>query len=450
MSVSLLLILCFPCLAVEDLTVDSPYPLTSPSELFPNIDRFKYIRSSSPLYILSAILMGELNIEREYNLHFDAAYSYGSFKHRFGVGRNTVSEILHTNQYYLYSNFLLSADSLSLQYHESDWHSLEKSLYGINACFAKKGRGYTTEFSTRFNRSDSLNDYCITSKYHRFYGYANMLSLESTFMQTPYLLDRKRSILVTLLDRFVYKDFFFVSPGIKAEFLSQTYFTPLLNIVYLATKHLSLSLSAEGQALRNDVRKPYQLPFLVRNDSLEAPINIFSASFESDVMIDTSFTTGVNVRMKKVKNPVLSFDHERYFLRRENLDTTIIFYDAAFHLLLSKTYFDITATFTAAYTPFYEDTIPYYPKYTYSICLCLKPLKQLTIGSELKGIGKMYSDQEGEIERHHIVSTSLEFSPSPYFSININSINTANWRGRFLNDIHYPGRIITSGVTIQF
>jgi hypothetical protein len=445
----IVLFFALPCFGVEDLTIDIPYPLTPPSDLFPNIDRLQYIPGSANSHAPSFLLSGEVNVEREYNVLFDGVYSLKGFKHHFGANRSTFSEIFTPSRYRMFSSFYLSTDSVSLEYDETGWYSFVKSVYGINAHFSKNGRGYTTEFSGNFHRSDSLNDYFVVSKYHRFYGYVNMLSIESSYRKTPYLLNRKRSIVVTLLDRFVYSDFFFVTPGIKAEFLSQTHFTPLLSIAYLVTKHLSFSLFAKGQELSDDVQQPYQLPFLVRNDSLEAPLNIFSTIFESTVMIDSLSRASIRAAAKKTRNPLFCYDNNRYYLRQTNLDTAIIFYDAAVDLFLSRNHFDVSMVLRSSFTPFYDNTIPYQPDYRYDISLYLKPLKQLILGSELSGSAKMFSDQRDEIEPHRILSLSLEIIPSPYFAINIKCINATNFRGPFINDVHYPGIMFSSGATIQ-
>lgn len=449
-TISLFLSFSLHCFAVEDLTVDIPYPLTSPSALFPNIDRLKYIRSTTPVYVPSAVLGGEVDIDRAYNFELDGAYSFRSFKHHFGVHRNTLLEISNTKRYGMHSTFHLLADSLSLQYQESDWYSFVRSVYGISGALTRRGEGYTAALTSTFHRSDSLNDYAIEGRYHRFYGYANMLSFETVYRQSPYLLDRERSLLLTLRDRFAYSDFFFIIPGIRAEFLSQTYFTPLLNIVYLTSKHLSFALSAEGKALNNDVKEPYRLPFLFRSDSLEVPLNIFSAALETNVIIDTLSVATARFGVRKTEHPIIAFDHQRYFLRQGNLDTTVIYYDATLHLLLSRSLFNLDASLTTSSTPFHEETLPYTPDYTYCLQVFLKPLRQITIGGALKGTGIMFSSEGVAIDKHHLLSASLKLHPLRYCSISINSINTTNWRGCFMNNVFYPGRIITSGVTIQF
>lgn len=447
---ALLLGLVLPCMAVEDLILDVPYPLTPPAELFPNIDQLQYIRSASRLNVPSVIFSGEIDIERKHRAYLDAAYSYRSFKHTFGVGRSTLSELSRTSQYGMYSTFHLSSDSLSLQYHETEWYGLEKSIYGVNGGFSKEGRGYIAGVSGSFHRADSLNDFSVDSRYHRFYGYASMLSLETSYRQTPYLVDRERSILLTFLDRFAFRDFLFFAPGIRAEFLSQTYFTPILHSTYLISKHLSFSLSAEGRGLHDDVTKPYQVPFLEPGDSLRAPLNIFSFSLVTNVVIDTLFSVGIRTSARKTKHAVCALDTGRSFLRQSNLDTAMVFYDTTLRLFMSRTYLDVAAVFITSFTPLFEDTIPYHPRYSYTFTLHLKPLKQLTIGGSLRGSGRMYSNRHGYIDAHHLLATSLALRPCRYLSISINSINAADWRERFLNEVHYPGRIITSGITVQF
>jgi hypothetical protein len=449
-SCLILLSLSTPCPAIEGLKVDPPYPLTPPTELFPSIDHWEYVRISPSTHFPRATIAGEFDIDREYNAFFDAAYHYRDFKHHIGVRKTNILCVDNVHQYHMYSSFHLMQDSLSLQYRESQWYGLEKSAYGFNSRLSKKGRGYRAEISSLFHHCDSLNDYTITSNYDRFYGYANMLSLEMTYHYSPYILDRKKAFLLIFRDRFAHKDFLFLTPGIKAEFLSQTYFTPFVDICFLVTRNLSLSLFAESPALNNRVVKPYERAFLVRNDSLISPSNTYFASLEAEATIDTAFIISAKADVRKTKDPVVLLNHERNFLRQDNLDTTIVFYETQLNVRITKNFFDIVSSLKTSHTPFYEGTLPYSPDFEYKFCLRIKPLSRIAISGELRGIASIISDQQEAFHAQHLFSMSLALSPSRHLSINISGINIADSRGRILNTVHLPGRIITSGITIIF
>ena len=444
----LLLLLTTPCAAVEGLRVDIPYPLTPPTELFPSIDHWKYIPISPRLRLPRAAIMTELDINREYNACFDAAHRIGDFKHCLAAQRSHILIIDDAHQFRAHSSLHLRGDSLSLQYLASQWHGLEKSVYGFASHLSKSGGGYRTQISASFHRADSLNDYTITSNYHRSYGYANMLSLEMAYHHSPYVIDRKRTFLLILRDRFAHKDFLFFTPGIKAELLSQTYLTPFVDICALLTKNLSMSLLAESPALNNCVAKPYAQTFLVAHDSLVSPLNTYFASLEAEALFDTSCIISARVEVRKTRDPVVLVNHERHFLRQTNLDTTIVFYQTHFDIRITRHYFDIESCLKTSHTPFHEGTLPYSPDFEYKFFLCLKPLRNITLSNELKGLASMNSDQQEVLHAHHLLSSSLKLSPTRHISIHVSGINIADYRGKVLNRVHLPGRIITSGITI--
>ncbi len=449
-SIFLLLLSLLPCLAVEDLTVNVPYPLASPSDLFPHIGHLKYIPTSTIPYQPIALLSGELDVNRQYNIQLNALYRFKGLKHRIGALKSTLSALPDLSKEHIHSNFLFGDDSVSLHYDRSNWFNLARTLYGATSRFDKTTALYQASLSTCFRRSDDMNDYRIEARYHRSYGYANMLSFETMYERSPYFYDRECRIIAIVRDRFVFSDFFFFTPGIKAEFLSQTYFTPILSVTFLATKHLSLSCFAEGKALHNGVEKPYQSPFFVNNDSLKNPLNTFSVTLENAIMVDTSISTKVSTCIRKTENSVAHSDYKLYYLQQLNLDTTIIFSDTEFHLLFSKALFDFSASFSASITPFYDETIAYHPRYTYSFSFRLKPSQHIRIGTDLNGSSKMYSNVHGEIGAHALVASSIHLIPSRHFSIALKGINVMDHRERFMNGVSYPGRIITSEVTLQF
>ncbi len=436
--------------AVEGLHVDIKYPITSPLELFADIKQWQYEKSSPQIFNPYFSISGKTDVHMRYNTTLLAGFSYRNTQYLVSATDEhlTLFDNMRTKSFQ--TSFGYNEDSVFVAYKKSSWYGYEKDILSTGAHVVTEGRGYLGEISLRTNRFNTMSDYTISSTYHKFYGYANLLSFELAYAQSPYFIDKEKTSRLNLKDRFAYKDYLFIIPGIQAEFLSQNLFTPFIQTVYLINKNVSISMYITGQAFENSTKKPYELPYLTVSDSLKTPLNLFSATFLLSGMADTSMSLYLQASAKKVKNPIFAFDHNEYFLTYENLDTTIIITQLHVNGAISSSLFSFQPCLTFTNTPFYNDRLPYFPLLQFSLDFKLNPATPLSLINNISFNGISYDGSGRKIEPYYVLSSSLELHVMKHVSLHIGARNINDNQKRFIGNVYFPGRIINTGLEITF
>ena len=435
---------------VEDIDIDVTYPLTPPSELFGETEDWEYIRDQGSTLLPLFHFKAETNPDFDYNTGLTAGFSNSYMCQKLELGRRKLSIYDSTTTDYIKTAFHHKNDSLILQYRNSSWFDLRKEMFSFTSYLVTEGKDYTAEVSTNINHYDNNNEYGFSSNLHRLYNYENMLSFRFSYHHLPYLLDRKKILMINIADRFAYNDYLFIIPGTKGEFISQTLFTPYLHIIYLINKNISLATKLEGNSYETEMQHLFSLPYTLFPNSLNTPINILRGVLQFDVMKDSSFLMKLNLSARKTETSIIAIEKDNYSLYYENLDTTITFTTLLFTLNFSKYILTLHSDFSSVYTPFYETDIPYLPRYRILMDISLHPIKQIFLVNNIKYIKGITDGNGREIEPYYIVSSSCILKMTKNLSLALGILNINNTEERFMSNVHFPGRIIKSGVDISF
>lgn len=446
----ILIFLPIEIFAVEGVDVNITYPLTSPRELFSEIEDWKYVRSGPHIFSPTFEFTGETNRELNTNLELNSGFSYHNIRQTIEAGRRQLSIYDSIKTDYLKSSFHYKDDSLFLRYKNSSWFDVRKEIFSFASYLTTEGKDYIGEISTSFNHFDKRNDYTISSRFHRLYGYENMLSIGLTYSHSSYLVDREKILQVNIKDRFAYEDYLFIIPGIKAEFISQILFTPVIQTIYLINKNISLEANIDGKSYETNVKSPYNLPYISFPESLETPLNIIKGSIKVDVMVNNSFLMKINMCARKTKYPIVAIEKENHTLSYVNMDTSITFTSLLADIKVSKGIITINSNFSFGYTPFYKERVPYFPRYKLSMDIVLHPFKPISFVNNIQYIGRIYDSEGKEIEPYYIVSSSFALRIMKNASLNVGALNINDNRERFIADVHFPGRILKTGIKIFF
>lgn len=436
--------------AVEGVDVNITYPLTSPIELFSEIEDWKYVKSSPHIFSPIFEFTGEINRELNTNSELITGFSYHNIRQTIEAGRRQLSIYDSTKTDYLKSSFHYKDDSLSLRYKNSSWFDIRKEIFSFDSYLTTEEKGYIGEISTSFKRFDKRNDYSISSRFHRLYGYENMLSIGLTYSYSSYLIDREKILQISIKDRFAYEDYLFIIPGVKAEFISQILYTPFIQTIYLINKNISLEGNLNGKSYETNVRSLYNLPYIFFPESLETPLNIIKGSIKMDVMVNNSFLMKVNICARKTKYPIVAIEKGNHILSYENMDTSITFTSFLADIKVSKGIITLNSNLSLGYTPFYKERVPYFPRYKLSMNIILHPFKPISFANNIQYIGRIYDSEGTEIKPYYIISSSFALRIMKNAFVNVGALNINDNRERFIADVHFPGRILKAGINIFF
>jgi hypothetical protein len=449
-SISFIIILVSKViLAVEGMDVNITYPFTPPTELFEGIEEWEYVKSTPPLSSMFK-LTGEINRQLNYNTELNIGFTHPNANYAIDVGRNDLSIYDSTKTDFIGTSFQYHEDSISLKYRNSTWFDLKKEILSLTSYLITEKDGYLWELFANIDRFDRNYDYTISSNFHRLYGYANMLSMELGYSHSPYFICRKRIFHIRIADRFAYKDFLFIIPGIKAEAISLTSFTPSVHAIYLISKYFSCEVKLDGKSYETDLRSTYSLPYIAFPESLKVPLNLIDGTFQMNAVIDTSFLVKIGIGSRKTKQPIFAIERESHFLSYKNMDTTITFTSFLLNFKVLKNLFALNSDFYINYTPFYKQKLPYFPFYRLSMDIDLCPSKPISLLNNIQYVSQTYDGNGEEIESYYILCSTLELKILKNASMYVGVLNISNNMGRFIGDVFFPGRTIKSGVEILF
>lgn len=447
---SLLIFLPNASYSVEGMDVDITYPLTPPEELFKGMEEWRYARTSSHPFSPIFDLNGETSWKLDYNTELIAGFVYLNTRQTIEAGRKGLSIYDSTKTDYIKSSFYYKKNSLSIGYRNSSWFDLRKELLSFDSYLTIEGKDYIGEIEINSNHFEKRNDYSLSSSVHKSYGYTNMLSVELTYSHFPFFVDREKRFQLKIKDRLAYEDYFFIIPGVKAEFISQTLFTPFLKTIYLVNKNVSLSVEVEGKSSETNLKSLYNFPYSVFPDSLKTPLNLIKASFEMNTVVDTSLVMKLNICARKARESIFATEKGSHLLSFENMDTTITFTTFLFYFKISRWIFSVNSNLSLGYTPFYKEKTPYFPRYQLSTDITLHPLKPLSFINNIKYVGGIYDRNGREIDAYYIYSPTLELRIMKNASLNVGILNVTDCKERFIADVYFPGRIIKSGINVFF
>lgn len=447
---SLLIFLPNASFGVEGMDVDITYPLTPPEELFKGMEEWRYARTPPPSFSPIFDLTGETCRKLDYNIELTTGFAYLNTGQTIEAGRKELSIYDSTKTDYIKSSFHYKKDSLSIGYRNSSWYDLRKELLSFDSYITKEGKNYIGEIEINSNRFENRNDYCLSSSIHRFYDYGNMLSIGFTYSYSPFLIDREKVFQIKGKNRFAYEDYLFIIPGVKAEFISQTLFTPFLKTIYLVNKNVSLSVEVEGKSSETNLKSLYNFTYIVFPESLKTPLNLIKTSFEMNTVVDTSLVMKLNICARKTRESIFTTEKGSHLLSFENMDTTITFTTFLFYFKISRWIFSVNSNLTLGCTPFYKEKVPYFPRYQLSTDITLHPLKPLSFINNIKYVEGVYDGEGEEFAPYFILSSSFSFSIIKNVSLNTGVINVTDNRERFIGNVHFPGRIIKSGINVFF
>ncbi|TES91325.1 MAG: hypothetical protein E3J87_07995 [Candidatus Cloacimonadota bacterium] len=435
---------------VEGMDVDITYPLTPPEKLFKGMEEWRYARTPFPSFFPIFDLNGETNRKLDYNTEITAGFVYLNTRQTIKAGRKGLSIYDSTKTDYIKSSIYYKKDSLSIGYRNSSWFDLRKELLSFDSYLITEGKDYIGEIEINSNHFEKRNDYSLSSSVHRFYDYANMLSIGFMYSYSAFLIDREKVFQIKGGNRFAYEDYLFIIPGAKAEFISQTLFTPFLQTIYLVNKNVSLSVEVEGKSSETNLKSLYNFPYIVFPESLKTPLNLIKASFEMKTVVDTSLVMKLNICARKTRKSIFATEKGSHLLSFENMDTTITFTTLLFYFKISRWIFSVNSNLSLGYTPFYKEKIPYFPRYQLSTNITLHPLKPLSFINNIEYVGGVYDSNGREIDAYYIYSPTLELRIMKNASLNVGVLNVADCKERFIADVYFPGRIIKSGINVFF
>ncbi|GAJ22890.1 unnamed protein product, partial [marine sediment metagenome] len=124
----ILIFLPIEIFAVEGVDVNITYPLTSPRELFSEIENWKYVRSGPHIFSPTFEFTGETNRELNTNLELNSGFSYHNIRQTIEAGRRQLSIYDSIKIDYLKSSFHYKDDSLFLRYKKSSWFDVRKEI----------------------------------------------------------------------------------------------------------------------------------------------------------------------------------------------------------------------------------------------------------------------------------------------------------------------------------
>jgi hypothetical protein len=438
------------CSGVEGFDFDFPYPITPPKELFGEIKGFHYIPSDTRVTTPLFHLLSEANEHFFYNFDLTCGFHHLHSQYKIKAKRKELLLIENSEVGTLGASFNREDDSLSLHYKNTSWYDLSKEITSFATHFTAEMVGYCGEVSSQYTYFESKTDYHLSISYHKNYGYSNMLSTEFRYIHSPFLQERDKILQISIKDRFSFKDYLFLIPGIKAEFISQTLFTPFLESIYLLNKYVSIHTSVHAKSYESTVNGPFSLPHITFPESLTTPTNVFRTSFILNTFLDSTFSMTFGTHIQKVDNPIISKQNQRYALSLENSDTTIIFSDTHLSLEISKRLFSVHPQLTIHTTPFYDQKLPYSPRYCFHSTITLRPITHISFTGNLQYTGTMYDSEGNEIKQWVSISPFLYFNVSKNVSFHIGALNILDQREKFIHNVFFPGRIYKSGVNIIF
>jgi len=437
------------CSGVEGMYVDIPYPITPPGDLLQGIEEWKY-QKPTPHFLPLFFLGARIDQNRKYDAELTTGFSYAQIKQKVEVKRKQISLFDNTHVDYASASFHNNEDSLFCGYKTSSWWNLQKDITDLASHFTAETKGFIFEVSSRTRYFAGKNDYELSSSIHRLYGYENMLSFQSSYSHSPFFTDRNRLLHSELRDRFAFKDYFFVIPGIAANLLSQTSFSPFLKTIFLVNKNLSIESSIVGSSLDNNLESYYELPFTAFPESLVSPFSPIKATLQVYAFADTSTFCKLNICARKTRYPIIPIQERQYYLGYQNLDTTISFVDMSFELKISKCMFTVNPQLRFSYTPFYEQHIAYTPTYKLSADIIFRPNEKLTFLTNTQYAARIYDCDEGEIAPYFTVSSLLNLKIMKNVTLTAAVLNINNSKKNFIGDTHFAGRIMSSSIGMHF
>jgi len=446
---SLIILLPDTSYSIEGMDVNITYPFTPPTELFKDIEEWEYVKSTPPLSPMFK-LTSEINRELNYNTELNIGFTHPNTNYAIDVGRKEFSIYDSTKTDFIGTSFQYNEDSISLRYRNTTWFDLKKETFSFTSYLITEKDGYLWELFANTDRFDRNYDYTISSNLHRLYGYANMLSIGLGYSHSPCFVHRKRIFHIRISDRFAYEDFLFIIPGIKAEVISQTSFTPSLHAIYLINKYFSCEVKLDGKSYETDLNSNYSLPYITFPESLEAPLNLTNGTLQMNAVIDTSFLVKISICSRKTKQPIFGIEKGNHFLSYKNMDTTITFTSFLLNFKVLKNLFALNSDFYINYTPFYKQKLPYFPFYRLSMDIDLYLSKPISFLNNIQYVSQTYDGNGEEIESYYILCSTLELKILKNASMDVGVLNISNNMGRFIGDVYFPGRTIRSGVKILF
>lgn len=448
-SISLFLIfLPIICLGVEGMDIDIPYPLTPPKVLFGEIKDLQYIHSKSRIATPLFHLLSEANGDFIYNFYTMGGIHHINSQYKIEAERREVALINNYETGNLRASFNREEDSLSLEYKNMTWYDLSKEITSFTTHFTMEMEGYFGEVSSHYNYFESKNDYHFSIQYHKLYGYANMLSTEFSYIHSSFLRERDKIFRIIIKDRFSFRDYIYLIPGIKADFISQTLFTPFFQSIYLINKNLSLKSTIQAKSYESNISDPFDLPHVTFPESLTTPTKILHTSLYLDIFMDSTLSIALGTSVQKIENPIISVQNRRYSLSFENIDTTITFSDISLSINLDRSLFSLHPKLIITTTPFYDQYIPYYPKYRLNNSIIITPIRQISFANNIYFTAMMHDNEGRELKKCLLISSFIIFNASKNVSFQIGALNITDNRDQFIRNVYYPGRIFKSGINI--
>lgn len=436
--------------AVEGMKPNISYPLSAPDVLFKELREWKYIRKQ-PQHIFSPIfnLAGAIGDNARYNMEMNTGVSRSNEKWNVTIGKKTLTLFDSTQIDYAESSLHLKENSIILGYEKSSWFGQTKKVFSLSSYLLGISQDYSSELLTNFYHFQNSSNYLLTYNIHKLYGYDNMFTVGITCFRSHFLLDRKRSIQIEVSNRFAYSDYLFAIPGLKTYLLSKKMLTPYFQVIYLVGKHISLKINLDENSYQSDIKSSYDSPYISLPESLKTPINSMRGSFEIKTIIDTSIFIKTYLNARKTTHPLYP-EEKGNFLCYKNMRSQILFLSMLFNFNVSKRAFTIDSKLSVEYTPYYEKKLPYFPNYQFFMDFSLHPVKGIAFKNNIQYIGATYDGKGKVIEPYYVVSSFLELKIIKKTTLNVGIFNLNNNKNRFIGNVRFSGRIITSGIKITF
>ena len=445
---AIVIILPLRTFAVEGMKPNISYPLSTPDVLFKELKEWKYIRKQ-PHHIFSPIfnLTGDIGNNSGYNTEMTIGVARPDAKWNVTIGRRTLTLFDSTQIDCAKSSLHLKKNSILLNYEKSSWFGRTKRIFSLSSYLLGTSQDYSSELLTDFYHFQNSNNYSLAYNIHKLYGYDNMFTVGIMYYRSHFLLDRKRSIQIEVSNRFAYGDYLFAIPGIKTYLLSKEMLTPYFQVIYLVGKYISLKATLDENSYQTETKSSYDSPYISLPESLKAPINSMRGSFEIEAVIDTSTLIKTYLSVRKTNHPFYT-EEKSNFLYYKNMRSQILFLSMSFDLNVSKRLFTINSKLSLEYTPYYEKKLSYFPNYQFFMDFSLRPINGISLKNNIQYIGATYDGKGKVINPYYVVSSFLELKIIKKTTFNVGTINLNNNRNRFIGDIQFSGRIITSGIKI--
>jgi hypothetical protein len=434
---------------VESIDVDIPYPITPPSEFTGFMENWQYVRKTDCIFLPFLGLNTAFDKDFNYTTRIFSRLVGENIGYRLNGVRNQLSIYDSTKTDNIHLNLYRNIDSLSLGYRNSSWFNLRKESFYVSSFIAKERYEYRRELFLNFSCFNGKYYNHIHASFSKFYRYSNAFTIMLQYSYSPFFTQSK-SLQTTLKNRFGYEDYLFLTPGISGTFFSKTFFTPFLNGKYLINKYLSMGLNIRGTSLHTNLTTYSHPQYTELPSSLERPIDIATGLIDMSIMLDRNIKFKLEGCVRKTKHPIIKKEKNSQILEYTNVDTTITFTYLSANFIFSKKIFKFDSQLSVLKTPYYKKKLPYSPSYKLFMELTINPIRKLALSNNIDYFSHTYDGDGRKIASHYILCSSLEFSLTKFVFLKASVLNILDNKSRFLGDIHYPGRALTTGIKLIF